>query len=727
MFPFFMQSNYNFGYPSAMNYDMCSTNPWNSMNLHMNQAWDDAIARQSLYNVPVYNFNNMFMYGNGFGTNNFLCDPNYTLTQMKFARNGSMPMFGGFGNLGLGEMDFSRMWQNPFGSPNGTGSAQQSSSSKPETAEDIAFKRKYTRLLALCKQLVASDKLSDAQKDILTPAIRNSEGTPKEKFEKLKKEYDKIDKKIVKEFITSKDCKMGPDKTENAGYIDSFYGHLTSAGYEYSASEVDGEISNLKRAIETLRTNPNLEGNNVMGALGFDLQGGNAVYNVLDVLSSWNTQNKGDASARNIIKYIAAHYPNNDTDKETAKNKLLVPIVNGLTKEARKYLDELDSESKTKLEDAIKNVEKYLSESTNGVASGLASAFDRLYVLTREAAIVTLQNEINKNYGAIDPELFNEKLFIDETLEDLKNEGLIDDNAEVEVKVSERRQQIVQENSAPVEETHEDNNNENGTTPTPPVTESTRISSLKEEEIIEPLQAKYVDAEGNEYSVVREKKATGNRTEGRLFIETADGLKELKNAKVEGDTIVAKDSAVQITVNETITKAADIKSAYSAKVAEEEAAVREAERNSALENEREENAAIMQAEAETVAKELFDLLSGWCNDSEWDAVMDGIEKDVTSENVLYVIKEYNKLGSKNIFKHIHTKSKRGRAKRSQALVSKVIEYVEKYANTLTGDAKAEAKMQLVKLKKKNISFHTDGSTIDEIVNKLIEIFLGDED
>lgn len=727
MFPFFMQSNYNFSYPSAMNYDMCSTNPWNSMNLHMNQAWDDAIARQSLYNVPAYNFDNMFMYGNGLGTNNFLCDPYYTLNQMKFARNGSMPMFGGFGNLGLGEMDFSRMWQNPFGSPNGTGSAQQSSSSKPETAEDIAFKRKYTRLLALCKQLVASDRLSDAQKDILTPAIRNSEGTSKEKFEKLKKEYDKIDKKIVKEFITSKNCKMGPNKTENAGYIDSFYGHLTSAGYEYSASEVDGEISNLKRAIETLRTNPNLEGNNVMGALGFDLQGGNAVYNVLDVLSSWNTQNKGDASARNIIKYIAAHYPEKDTDKETAKNKLLVPIVNGLTKEARKYLDELDSESKTKLEDAIKNVEKYLSESTNGVASGLASAFDRLYVLTREAAIVTLQNEINKNYGAIDPELFNEKLFIDETLEDLKNEGLIGDNAEVEVKVSERRQQIVQENSAPVEETQEDNNNENGTTTTPPVTESTRISSLKEEEIIEPLQAKYVDAEGNEYSVVREKKATGNRTEGRLFIETADGLKELKNAKVEGDTIVAKDSAVQITVNETITKAADIKSAYSAKVAEEEAAVREAENAEQSERDKVAHKAAMKSQGKVIADDLHQLLVKGTNKSEWIKCLEIINEKVTSENVLYVVKAYNKLGGDNLFEQIQTEYHHGRHERSSILVSKILEYVEQNKDSLDGDALDRVTDLYEQLKAKTICHQTKGEEIDVIVNELIEIFLGDED
>lgn len=659
MFPFFMLNSY----PSAMNYDMCSTNPWNSLNLHMNQAWDDMLARQTLFNVPMMNFNNMTLYGNGFGSNSYLLDPNYALQQLKFMNNG-MSMFGNVGNVGgFGNLT-TNPWNMQFGNTNGT------SSRKEETAEDKLYNKRYTKLLALCKKLEKSGELDEVTETNLSAAIKNTKGTPKEKFERLQKAYKEIDKEIVKNFIINTE-KVGGDKFDEVRqYENSFHGKLTSAGYEYEASAVDDEISNLKEAIKKVAKNPNQENTStILGECGFLAQSGEATYNILDVLSSWNTQNKG-TSSRNIISFISSNYPSNEADKAEAKGKVLAPIVKALTTEARKYLSSLDSASKTKLESAIKNVEKLLEQSDRGVAAGLANAFDRLYVLTREAAIVTLQNEMIQNYGSIDPELFNDELFIQETIDDLKDEGVLDGNA-VEVRVSDRRRQVAESNSAPVaeaEEAEETEGADNATSTRNARRENEQIAELKNGNVLETLNAKYKDAAGNEYDVVRETKATGNREEARLFIVTEEGLKELKNVKYENGEYKVKSAEVRAEISETITKASDIKRDYDKQVkkeadaaAAEEAQKEEETRKAEVEkldakdkaaayNEKDE-------EAQAIGKQIAKDLIGYTTDSEQYSVLENVTK-ITDKNVMQVLRGYydHKFGGEHFFSQLENET-----------------------------------------------------------------------
>ena len=513
-------------YPSAQNYDLSSGTPWGSINIHWNQSWDDMLARQNLYNVPSYNFGNMYLYGNNFMGNSFLCDPRYTLAQMSWGNNNT---FGGT-NFGNWQMPWGNMGWNPSITP-GT------SDNKTLTAEERAYNRKYNRLLALCKQLKDYNKLSDTVKDELEVAIRDTKGTPKEKFDKLKAAFDKVDDQKVKAFLVEAK-KIGPDKFDNVDEIDSFYGELLQAGYEYSASDIDSEIEKIDNAIKNLRTNSNQEAENVLA----HITAKTSSYSILDLLSSWNTQNKG-SDKRNIISYITTYY-NNADNKTTAKEKLIAPLVTSLTDEARKYLDELDETSKEKIEKAIDKVTKGLDNTNETVDSTLAKAFDELYTLTRQAAIVVLQNKINTNYGTIDSEIFNDKLFIDETMKDLEEEGVISDkNKKVDIIISDENKALREENIGSGERDEE-------------ITVEEQVKDMVSEGIMEKTSEK-IKVNEKEYEVYQEVKETGERNYVRKFVIIEDKLNE-----------ITTNSDGKIELKER--NAEDIESDYNAKLEEEE-------------------------------------------------------------------------------------------------------------------------------------------------------------
>ena len=108
-------------------------------------------------------------------------------------------------------------------------------------------------------------------------------------------------------------------------------------------------------------------------------------------------------------------------------------------------------------------------------------------------------------------------------------------------------------------------------------TEEEQIKAL-EGTLIE-LAAIYTDTTGKRYVVVKEKNITGNRETERIFIQTEEGLKEVKNAEIKDGKLVAKEG-LEIEISDTITKAADIQADYDAKV---KAQKEEAEQIEALE------------------------------------------------------------------------------------------------------------------------------------------------
>ncbi|MBQ7411784.1 MAG: hypothetical protein IJW10_02625 [Clostridia bacterium] len=113
--------------------------------------------------------------------------------------------------------------------------------------------------------------------------------------------------------------------------------------------------------------------------------------------------------------------------KETAKSQILAPLVNELIKESNDVKKSLDSDSKENLNKAIDELRKALEDTKTGenskVSSKLSAAFDKVYLLTRIAKLKEFQKDATSYYGEIDKDLFNDKLFYDDTINDLETEG----------------------------------------------------------------------------------------------------------------------------------------------------------------------------------------------------------------------------------------------------------------------------------------------------------------
>lgn len=409
--------------PSLLAYDLSSGSQWGSMNIHMNQAWADMQARSTLYMTPTMGFGNFIEYGMPNGGLNFLCDPGYTIGQWQWNQNN---MGGcGFGNFDMNGMNWGN---NPWGNFGWQGGNSSGSNPSAATPEERAAQRKYNKLLALVKQLASDDsKLPAARKEALDEIAKHPVGkTYKEKLESLKAEYNRVSKEDIKKFLTSNAAKSftTDGSTNNAN---SFYNKLQKVGFEFENSAVDSEVSGLYDVISQIKdTQENYQNNNILA----DLAAKTGTYDILDVISSWNTQKKDSTGEeKRIITLIKKGYdalPSGETGngaRSSVKTGVISPIVNGLIDRARGLKSGLDSASQTKLTEAMTKLERAYNNTDATVDPNLSTAFDELYVLTRKAAIAQLRAEIKEAYGTIDPDLFNDTLFEAETIADLKAEG----------------------------------------------------------------------------------------------------------------------------------------------------------------------------------------------------------------------------------------------------------------------------------------------------------------
>lgn len=418
-YSFIQNTGFNSGwYPSAVNYDMCTSNPWNSMNLFFNQAWADLGARQNLYNVQAYDFSNSYLYGN-INFNSHLIDPRFTLGQMNWQnmQNGMPNMFGADGSFNAPWANNS--WSNnPWGGNWGWngGSTSGNSGSTPQTPEERDAQRKYNKLLTVIKELKKYDKLTDSQKTELTELAKGiNKGTWEERFEALKEGFDKISNEDVKKFLAqSTTLKIGDGEKD-----DHFYQELLGTGYEHKNTTVDKNIETLRENIEKLEdSHGNIENDNIISSVGTSID-------ILDVISSWNSKYYNE----NLIDHIATYY--NDIEdkqiKETAKGKTIKPFVTALTEKARNIIEELEGEQKNNLEKAIKNLEDAYRLTNDKIEQTLIDAFDELYLQTRLAASEKVAEKIANHYEGIDDEIFNKEIFVDDTKADLKEEGFTDE------------------------------------------------------------------------------------------------------------------------------------------------------------------------------------------------------------------------------------------------------------------------------------------------------------
>ena len=381
---------------SSMNYDMMSTNPWNSMNLHMNQMYDHSKAMVNLYNYPAYNFSNFYQYpGIGFNNMNMSCF-------------GGTPAWLNGGMSGMGNM---------FGcGPTGTSSS--SSSSTCDDPEEEKFKLKYKKLEVLVKALIDSEDLSDEYKADLKVALKNKKGDWEDKFYELYDAYDQIDDGTVKEFLKENGHKIGVSKDIKGkeSDSDSFYNRLSRAGFEYKNTATDVAVTDFHTKIATeLKSNSGtaIGANNIISNIA--LKG-----NVVDFISSWNTKYPD----KKIFKYINEHWSKVDSaNKENVYSYILTPMVEALIKEAEEVNRYLDDSSSEKMDKAIAALTKALADSKTSVSSSLQAKFDKVYLLTRLGAMQKIREDAAKYYEDIDDGVFNDELFAKETTTDLTQEG----------------------------------------------------------------------------------------------------------------------------------------------------------------------------------------------------------------------------------------------------------------------------------------------------------------
>lgn len=447
-------------YSSPMNYDMLSQFPTATMNLHMNQLWDNSKALSNLYMVPSYDLGNFAPYG-GINSNSYLTDPIYSVKQSAWgtpAWNNGLPWM---------NTDASNLWNNSgnmWGNVGWNGGNSNGDSNDSNlSAEEKGFQRKHNALMSLVKQLKDYEGLTNEEKDELTVAARGTKGTWEERFNALKEAYDKVDKSTVKEFLAEGGYKLGVSKDikGNAKDKDSFNNRLLACGYEYEDTAIDKQLDTFYDGIKNLKGSDGTDA----GAEGILAGFKTGTIDILDFVSSWNNEYKDNKDAKRVIKHIATYYDKIDDEetKATTKEKILEPFVDAMIKKANSVKGALDADSKEKMKKAVDTLKNALDETKTGskdkVSNKLSDAFDTVYLLSRQAAMTKLRNDAKKQYGDIDDKIFNDKLFEDETVKDLKAEGFSDsDIKDAEVKISDKKKDKKVDKDEKAEEVEEEEN-----------------------------------------------------------------------------------------------------------------------------------------------------------------------------------------------------------------------------------------------------------------------------
>lgn len=408
---------------SLMNYDTLSTNPWNCMNLHMNQVACDMQVWPSLFQTQTYSFNNYIPYGGSY-SNSYLTDPMYTIRQASWgtpAWNNNLwnnPMNGGWN------------WT-PWGNNGITSGSSSSNSSDPE---EIKHSEKYNKLKKLVEQLEKYEYLSNEEKRTLSAALKDTKGTNQEKFEKLLKAYNSIGKDKVEDFLVNANGLAVKDTSTTEGKDTSknnFYYQLTQAGFEYKNKTMDDEVENFYNSIKN-----ELKENSGKAEKACAVVNALDNSNILDFISSYNSNYKADA----LFEHIGNNWKKVKGEMATSvSSQIIDPLADKLIAKAQEVSDYLDDDAQDEIKKAIEELETAKSKSKKSVNSNLSSAFNRLYLLTRLGATAKLRNDAIAYYGEIDSKVFDDKLFNKKVTKDLIDEGF-DKSAieEAQVSVSDR-------------------------------------------------------------------------------------------------------------------------------------------------------------------------------------------------------------------------------------------------------------------------------------------------
>ncbi len=647
---------------SLLNRQLTSGLQMDAMNLGMNQCFADSMARSSLYTMPTMNWGSFCNYGNLSNNSDFSSIMQYTINQWQWQQNNNCMGWNNFGGMNWGNCG-GMNWNNPWGL--NLGNTPSTPSTPAKTPEERTMMAKYNKLVALTKQLSnPNNKMKFANKEALYDAATHPNGkTYQEKFDNLYAEYKKVGKSVVKKFLASNNS-IGLSIKGKESTSESFYNELASVGYEFANSAVDSKINNLLTTLSSIEDN---QENYMSDDILANLNAGSG-YDILDVISSWNTQMKGSNGNERVIKLIAKKYDSltNDSTKNVVKTQVLAPFVNELINKANGLKDELDAASKVGMEDAISALQTEFSKA--GLSNSLSDKFDTLYILCRKAAIAQLRSDINNTYSDIDSDLFNDDLFEDDTTEDLVSEGF--DSTRVDkVKVGHL------------------NNDESDVND--PQAELNAVKDLIANEDILKKESQQVTIDGKKCDVYKE--TTGEK---RSFVLVDGQLYEYNNGK-KGDKVNA--SGIEAAYN----TAKDISDNY---------------------NLSDTNI----ASAKDSGAKIWDKLSGYTTNDDWKTIDKELES-INATNVLYMLAGTNH--ASGFFSQLFTEAT-GRGRRetiSKQIGDAIVEYIEDNMSELDEKDKEEVKEILKDFKDYDYSksygdYKNNGEMLGKKVQRLIEIF-----
>ena len=630
--PFNMQNcmgNLNLGTYRPQIYDLCSGTMSSSWNLFLNQMESHRATWPGICSVPYTNYS-YTPYNDNIFTPNWMLDPKYTIASLSWGT----PAWGQLNN-GKGGWDFLG-----FSLGSGSSSSSSSSSSDPNAEK---FKPKYNKLLALVKQLSDYQHIDDDSKGELNVAIKNTKGTYEERYNRLKEAYEKVDKEIVREFLVEGGHNLYTKDVDGLSSSDkekySLYSRLLGTGYDYNDTKVDlVHVADFDDGLQTL-SNKTGRAEKAEGVIGLINTGS---IDILDFISSWNNYHAGDEESSRVIDYISQCFDDIDADdlRETAIANSLRPFVRALITKANSVKNSLNGESKDRLVDAIKNVEESLNNSDTSIDENLSAAFDELYLITRQAAVAKLNNDVKSYYGGIDEEVFDGNLFVDDTIDDLRTEGFSLEEIEASsVQVSTKRERRAGRRSSSSEESGSGSGSKSSVK-VDELSLEEKIAYLKEQNCIKEKSIKK-DGTITVYEEVNksgDSDGDGTADYARLFyIDTNGNFVEWKNTKVNSSGTgyeAINPSDVQESV---VVKASDIVDAT--KNLEKTKKAKEKEAEKAAEAYNPESAGC------SVAKSLYTFAG---ESQQKRAAANLSKKDLNSKNIIQFLNGYysvNPLGS----------------------------------------------------------------------------------
>lgn len=589
-------------YQSPMLMNLTRSSISDTINIEMNEAIDRSIVMNNWATMPYYDTCSFSRYPSAM-------DYSYMLNP----QCNQMPWGNQNWNFG-----FNNNWM--FNQTYGNGYTPSSNNNNDSTKN-----KQYNRLHTLLKQIVKAEDIFHANEiDTINEALRNTKGTAEEKYERLLEAYNTLNKDDVRLFLSENGGALGVcSDLKGKDGDDSFYKRLLATGFQYEDTTVDDLLEEFHDGIASLDKSDceSVESNKLIGLI----KEGN--IEILDFISSWNTYFKDDSDSARLMEYLGDKYEELDDEsaQDTYKRHVLKPIVNALISKANDAKSSLDSASKTKLNEAIEELRDALNDTDTNIDGNLSSAFDTVYLYTRQATLAELADDAKNFYGEIDSVVFNESLFEQEMINDLEEEGFYGDEIDAtKVTLSKHKRR----SSGADNDDNSSNSSERSSKPFKGIDNKTtceQLSILQANDVLEKLNFRHNNSSvWQEVTMSGDSDGDGTPDYAKLFYINNDGkIVEWTNTKLDedGDPTKIDSKASQ---EEVVRKASEIANGG------------RASRSSRTSPDKDEN-----FDPKAAGKDVVDLLKGRTGHKD-EVEIEKILKNIDKDNVLeFLISAYD--------------------------------------------------------------------------------------